>query len=109
MGFMTKTEPVFFAGVLRYAQSDMTPAFAKVVNTILSFGGVIPLIVVGVAHLIKHKSPFLMLAGLSMFAFSALGPATGNMDLNFLITMIGEDIMVFFFGFELVCANKRKK
>jgi hypothetical protein len=32
-----------------------------------------------------------------MFAFSALGPATGNMDLIFFISMIGEVLMVLFF------------
>ncbi len=102
MGILTVTEPVLFAGVLRYGQSALTPAFAKTVNLILSFGGVIPLILVGVIHFIKHKSPYLMLSGLVMFAFSAIAPATGNMDLNFLTTMIGEDLMVFFFGIELI-------
>lgn len=32
-----------------------------------------------------------------MFAFSALGPATGNMDLIFYISMFGEVLMVLFF------------
>ena len=32
-----------------------------------------------------------------MFAFSALGPATGNFDLIFLIGMFGELFMVLFF------------
>ncbi len=32
-----------------------------------------------------------------MFAFAALGPATGNADLIFLISMFGELFMLFFF------------
>ena len=102
MGILTVTEPVDFAGILRYGQAASTPAFARTVNLILSFGGVVPLIFVGVVHLAKHKSPYLMLSGLVMFVFSAIAPATGNMDLNFLMTMIGEDLMVFFFGIELI-------
>jgi hypothetical protein len=31
-----------------------------------------------------------------MFAFSALGPATGNTDLIFFISMFGEILMVLF-------------
>lgn len=106
MGLITETEPVLFAGVLRYGQANTTAKFAKTVNLILSFGGVIPLIVVGIVHLFKHSSIFLLFSGLVMFAFSAVAPATGNMDLNFLTTMIGEDLMVFFFGLEL--ANQAK-
>lgn len=109
MGLLTVIEPVNFAGILRYGQAPATPKFAKTVNTILSFGGVLPLIAVGIAHLVKHKSPYLMLSGLVMFAFSALAPATGNMDLNFVTTMIGEDLMVFFFGIELIRAKKSEK
>lgn len=108
MGILTVTEPVNFAGILRYGQAASTPAFARTVNVILSFGGVIPLILVGVVHLVKHRSPFLMLSGLFMFVFSAVAPATGNMDLNFLTTMIGEDFMVFFFGAELIRMKNMK-
>lgn len=106
MGILTVTEPVDFAGILRYGQAALTPVFARTVNLILSFGGVLPLIFVGVVHLAKHKSPYLMLSGLVMFVFSAIAPATGNMDLNFLTTMIGEDLMVFFFGIELIRYKK---
>ena len=45
-------------------------------------------------------------SGLFMFAFSALGPATGNIDLIFLIGMIGEALMVLFF---LLHAKKAAK
>lgn len=50
-----------------------------------------------------------MLSGLVMFVFSAIAPATGNMDLNFLTTMIREDFMVFFFGMELIRYQKKHR
>lgn len=106
MGVLTVTEPVDFAGVLRYTRAAATPAFAKNVDVLLSFGGVIPLVLVGIFHLLKHKSPHLMLSGLFMFVFSAIAPATGNIDLNFLTTMFGEVLMVLFFAVELVRSPK---
>lgn len=106
MGVLARTEPVLMAGVLRYAQTADTPAFAKLFDRVLSIGGVIPVIVVGIAHLVRHKSPWLMLGGVVMFAFSALAPATHNMDLNFLITMIGEMLMVICFLIEVFRKGK---
>ena len=64
---------------------------------LLAFGTIIPVILAGVAAWIKQKTPLLLLAGVLMFAFAALGPATGNLDLNFLITMFGEVFLVLFF------------
>ena len=106
MGVMTKTEPAYIAGVLRYASSDLTPALASRINRIQSIGGVIPLILVGIAHLIKNRSPFILLSGLFMFVFSALAPITHNMDLNFIITMFGELFMISFFYLELSVKRK---
>lgn len=100
MGVMTRTEPAALAGVLRYASSAETPAFARMMDRLLSFGGVIPLMVVGLAHLFRHRKGWLLLSGVSMFAFAALAPATHNMDLNFLLTMVGEALMVLFFWLE---------
>ena len=102
MGMVTKTEPVFMAGVLRYASSKATPAFARTFDKVLSIGGVIPLIAVGLVHVIKNKSAFLLLSGVAMFGFAALAPATHNMDLNFVITMIGEVLMIIFFYVEVL-------
>lgn len=101
MGFISRTQPEFFAGVLRYAQSSETPAFARTMDRMLSIGGVIPLIVVGIAHLIRHKRVWLLLSGVVMFAAAAFAPATHNMDLNFLISMVGEALMVLFLALEL--------
>ena len=97
MGVMSRIEPARLAGVLRYAQSAETPAFAKMFDRLLSIGGVIPLLVVGIAHLIRHRTPWLLLSGVFMFGAAALAPATHNMDLTFLITMFGEALMVLCF------------
>ena len=105
-GLMTKLNVVDFAGFVRCTGSDATPKWADSYLSILSVAMVIPLILVGVWLMIKKKGPFLFLSGLFMFAFSALGPATGNVDLIFLIGMIGEMLMVLFF---LLHAKKAAK
>ena len=104
---VTKLELRELAGVLRYAAGEGTPSWAEAVSRVLSFGTVIPLMIVGVIVWIKQKNPHLFLAGFFMFAFSALGPATGNTDLIFFISMFGELLMVLFLY--LFLANKSTK
>lgn len=84
------------AGVIRYAAADSTPAWAETISMILSFGTVIPMMIVGIVVWIRKKIPYLFLSGFMMFVFSALGPATGNTDLIFFISMFGELLMVWF-------------
>ena len=96
-GFATELAPENMAGILRYKSGAGTPGWAKGVSSLLAFGTIIPVILAGVAAWIKQKTPLLLLAGVLMFAFAALGPATGNLDLNFLITMIGEVFLALFF------------
>lgn len=96
-GLMTKLTVVDFAGFVRCTGSEATPKWADSYLSVLSVAMVIPLILAGLWLMIKKKRPFLFLSGLLMFAFSALGPATGNIDLIFLIGMIGEALMVLFF------------
>lgn len=96
-GLLTKLQVVNFAGFIRCTGSDATPKWADSYLSILSVAMVIPLILAGAWLLIKKRGPFLFLSGLLMFAFSALGPATGNIDLIFLIGMIGEALMVLCF------------
>ena len=96
-GLLTRLNVVDFAGFLRCTGSDATPKWADKYLSILSVAMVIPLLLVGVWLMAKKKGPFLFLSGLFMFAFSALGPATGNVDLIFLIGMVGEALMVLFF------------
>lgn len=83
--------------VIRHVSADSSPAWAETISSLLSYGTVIPLIIVGIIVWIKQKTPHLFLSGFLMFAFSALGPATGNFDLIFFISMIGEVFMILFF------------
>ncbi len=103
-GFATELVPENMAGILRMKSGEGTPGWAKGVSYLLAFGTIIPVILAGIAAWIKQKTPLLLLAGVLMFAFAALGPATGNLDLNFLITMFGEVWLVLFF---LLYARKK--
>ena len=91
------------AGVVRLASGTDTPKWADIISRVLSFGTVIPMIIAGMIVWIKQKNPHLFLSGFLMFAFSALGPATGNSDLIFFISMFGELLMVLF-----LCLYSRK-
>ena len=105
-GFATELSVQRVAEVLRCKSGDGTPAWATAVSNVLSFGTVIPLMIAGIVVWIKQKTPALFLAGFLMFAFSALGPATGNFDLIFFISMFGEVCMALFF---LLYAKQREK
>lgn len=96
-GFSTVLDAREVAGVVRYASGEGTPGWAEAVSSVLSYGTVVPLILVGILVWVKQKTPSLFLSGFLMFAFSALGPATGNFDLIFFISMLGEVLMVLFF------------
>ena len=96
-GMSITLELIQIGDVVRHNSADSSPAWAETIRSFLSFGTVIPLIIVGIAVWIKQKTPTLFLSGFLMFAFAALGPATGNFDLLFVITMIGEVLMVLFF------------
>lgn len=105
-GFATDLSVQHVAGILRCTSGEGTPGWAQAVSSILSYGTVVPLIVAGIIVWIKQKTPALFLAGFLMFAFSALGPATGNFDLIFFISMFGEVCMAFFF---LIYAKRKEK
>lgn len=83
--------------VIRHVSADSSPAWAETISSLLSYGTVIPLIIVGIIVWIKQKTSHLFLSGFLMFAFSALGPASGNFDLIFFISMFGEVFMILFF------------
>ena len=95
-GVCTELEQREIAGVIRFASSASTPGWADMISRILSFGTVIPMMIAGVIVWIRQKTPYLFLSGFFMFAFSALGPATGNADLIFFISMFGELFMMLF-------------
>ncbi|MDO4836324.1 MAG: hypothetical protein Q4B07_07745 [Clostridia bacterium] len=88
--------PETIANVTRMKAGEGTPKWAEAISRVLSFGTVIPMMIAGVIVWIKEKTPHLFLSGFFMFAFSALGPATGNTDLIFFISMFGEILMVLF-------------
>jgi hypothetical protein len=81
------------AGICRYA-SVTAPVWAEVVNGLLTFGTVIPMMVAGIVVWVKQKTPFLFLSAFLMFAFSGLGAAV--MELKFYISMYGELLMALF-------------
>jgi hypothetical protein len=84
------------SNVIRYVASPDTPKWANVVSNLLSFGTIIPLMITGIIVWFRQKTPYLFLSAFFMFFFTAIGPATGNTDLLFFISMIGEAFMVFF-------------
>lgn len=102
-GFARVLELREFAGMVRYVAGEATPVWADKINRVLSFGTVLPLIAAGAVVIKREKNAGIFLGGLLMFVFAALGPATGNADLIFLISMIGELLMLLFF---LVYARK---
>ena len=105
-GIATVLEPKTIAGVVRYAAADGTPKWADIISKVLSFGTVIPMMIAGIVVWVRQKTPHLFLSGFLMFAFSALGPATGNSDLIFFISMFGEVLMVLFLY--LYCRRRAK-
>ena len=96
-GFATELDLREVAGLVRYASGDGTPGWANAISGMLSYGAVVPLILAGAVVWIRQKTPLLFLSGFLMFAFSALGPATGNFDLIFYISMFGEVCMAMCF------------
>ena len=81
------------AGICRYA-SVTAPAWAEIVNSLLTFGTVIPMMIAGIVVWVKQKTPYLFLSAFLMFAFSGLGAAC--LELMFYISMYGELLMALF-------------
>lgn len=84
------------AGICRYA-SVYAPAWAEIVNSLLTFGAVIPMMVAGIVVWVKQKTPHLFLSAFLMFLFSGLGAAC--LELMFYISMYGELLMALFLYF----------
>jgi hypothetical protein len=91
------------AGICRYA-SVSAPAWAEIVNSLLTFGTVIPMMVAGIVAWIKQKTPHLFLSAFLMFAFSGLGAAC--LELMFYISMYGELLMALFLYFYAMRKSK---
>ena len=91
------------AGICRYI-SLSAPAWAEIVNSLLTFGTVIPMMIAGVVVWAKQKTPHLFLSAFLMFAFSGLGAAC--LELMFYISMYGELLMALFL---MLYADKKSK
>ena len=96
-GFQVVLEPSRVAGLYRFVSGKDTPLLAGTIETVLSFGTIIPMLILGLIAIFRRRDGWVFLGGLFMFIFSALGPATHNTDLIFLISMFGELLMVICF------------
>ena len=85
--------PTTVANICRYA-SVSAPAWAEIVNSLLTFGTVIPMMIVGIVVWTRQKTPHLFLSAFLMFLFSGLGAAC--LELMFYISMYGELLMALF-------------
>lgn len=79
---------------IRYAAGPETPEWAMIISFGLSFGTLIPLVISSIIVRKREKDPFLFGGSLAMLFFASIGPVTGNMDLQFAITMLGEICML---------------
>lgn len=112
-GFFVQTEAREVGGVMRYADNGMTAGIVNLVQDFLNYVPVFLLIGVGVAVLVKQKTPHLFLSGLFMFAFTMLGIFLGKSpdgdktkSLMFFISMFGE---LFMTAFLLLYAGDKKR
>ena len=91
------------AGICRYA-SVSAPAWAEIVNSLLTFGTVIPMMIAGIVVWVKQKTPHLFLSAFLMFLFSGLGAAC--LELMFYISMYGELLMALFLYYYAMAKSK---
>ena len=90
-GCRVKLKSLEYAGITRYiTDSERSPAWADRLLRLLSIAPTLALIAGGVVLWKKRGDKELALGGLLMFVFSAIGPATGHMEENFLFSMFGE-------------------
>lgn len=104
--FALKLEVVQYQDVLRHSMAASSPLWAKIVSAVLSFATVIPMIVCGIIAWKKQKNPFLFLSAFLMFFFAGLGPAIGQKDIIFFVSMFGE---LFLIAFALLYIIKDEK
>ncbi len=95
--FKREIDVVDFAGIIRFVSVSPKDYWTEKVNSLFSFGTVLPVIITGIYLIIKRKQPELFLAGFLMFASIIVSVATGNADLIFLISMFGEMFMLLFY------------
>ncbi|MCR4644756.1 MAG: hypothetical protein K5695_05025 [Oscillospiraceae bacterium] len=83
--------------VVRFASVSPKDSWMEIVTSVIAYGTIIVLIVTGIYMLLRERSSSILLGGVLMFTFAALGPATGSFDLIFLISMFGELFLLLFF------------
>lgn len=96
-GFCTKMKVEDdFGNLKRCGIHEDTPSWVNSIDTVMNIGSVIYMIIAGIILLVIKREFFYFLAGLIMLIFSAIGPASGNSDLNFLLSVYGEILMMIF-------------
>ena len=93
------------AGICRY-KSVYASAWAEIVNSLLTFGTVTPMMIAGIVVWVKQKTPHLFLSAFLMFLFSGLGAAC--LELMFYISMYGELLMALFLYYYAIHKTKAK-
>ena len=96
LGAIAKLKIVEDTVLKRCTFANDIPPIIKIIFTVMNIGSVIYMIVVGIILFLRKKDYFFFLSGLFMLIFSAIGPATGNADLNYLLSMYGEVLMIIF-------------
>lgn len=92
-GCVRTIDNVLVASISRYV-SVSAPLWADIVNGLLTFGTVIPMMIAGIVVWRRQKTPHLFLSAFLMFLVSGLGAAV--MELMFYISMYGELLMALF-------------
>ena len=95
-GIFTKLKIVEDVVLKRCTFDEDKTSFIMIIFNVMNIGCVLYMIAIGVLLLIRRKEYFFFLAGISMLIFSAIGPAIGKIELNYLLSMYGEVLMIIF-------------
>lgn len=95
-GIMMHLEEAEITGIYRYISAENTAPWVDMTESVITLGTAAALVLVGIIILIKQKTTRVLLSGLLMIVFLLLGPATGNDDISFFVSMIGEIFMIFY-------------
>ena len=85
-----------FGKLKRCGIDEDTPGWVSPIDTVMNIGSVIYMLIAGIILIVVKRDFFYFLSGLLMLIFSAIGPASGNSDLNFLLSVYGEVLMIIF-------------
>ena len=96
IGIITKLKIVEDTVLKRCNFSEDASKFDLIMINIMNIGCVLYMIVVGVLLFIKKKEYFFFLSGFFMLLFSAIGPAVGMSELNYILSIYGEILMIIF-------------